>query len=174
MKKFLKILLIFLGLQIATYFMFSDYQLQKQVESNFNELNRRRFTNKWAKKTKHNKYYFSSCGNEFFRSDYNSIVEIIKKTDPKDYLQYNVYDFNKNYYDLYSSEANDSTTIINFRVCKEPIINLFTTKITQQEIFSNHNDFHALYYNQQNIRREVYYIWFIFKWFKIIERNNEL
>lgn len=170
MKRFFKYLLIFLGLQIVTYFIFSDYQLQKQVETNFSEMNKKRFKNKWAKKTKHNKYYFSSCGDEFFKGQYNKSFDFIRDTDSINNWNYSREDYyNNDVNNLFTNEANDSTSIINFRVCRKPIINLFTTKLIQQETFSNHNDFHAMYYNEQNVTKEIYYIWFLFKWIKIIE-----
>ena len=172
MKKKLKLLLLILfSVQITTYFVFSDYLLQKQVESNFDKFNQRRFKNKWAKKTKHNKYILSSEGNRFFPNDL-SFYELIKKTDSKNYWNCIIKDSNTNFHDLYNTQANDSTTVICFNASKRPFINVFTTKINQYEMFASHNDFHAMMYNKQIINRDIYYFWFLYKWFKIIDSKE--
>jgi len=157
--------------------------LEKQLLSEFKEFSKRRLSNKYNIENEKvwEIFYFSSCGDEFFRNN-EKLRKTIKNTNPKRY-EINEYTLNESknliitrkaeYYDntleLFNKNINEKEeiNIIHFGACRLNKIPFISTKLELNENFSTHNDFHAMYYNEQMMMYEVNYIWVLFKWVRL-------
>lgn len=181
--KIKKIIISILTLQIGLYFLIGDLMLEKQLLSEFKEFSKRRLSNKYNIENEKvwEIFYFSSCGDEFFRNN-EKLRKTIKNTNPKRY-EINEYTLNESknliitrkaeYYDntleLFNKNINEKEeiNIIHFGACRLNKIPFISTKLELNENFSTHNDFHAMYYNEQMMMYEVNYIWVLFKWVRL-------
>ena len=164
--------------------------LEKKVISEFLKFSKRRFSSKYNTNDKNiiDEFYFSSCGNDFFR-DRKELEKILLSTNSKYTKPYN-YLFIKNINSLSLDDINlfnlyfenshlpneyilkENRNIITFNVCrtnKMPII----TKIQLTETFSTNPDFHSMPHNKQMENYDIYYVWVLFKWVEYA-RNDYL
>jgi len=168
--------------------------LEKELFNEFQEFSTRRLLNKYNVENKKTWeiFYFSSCGDEFFRND-KQLEKEIRFSNPNRYLKYkksdsNVGDLDEVFFqektkliiteniEYYKSplniyydnvRENNELNIIHFGACRINEITFLFKKIELQEIFSTHKDFHTMLYTEQMLNYEVKYIWILFKWVRI-------
>lgn len=167
---------VLMGIHMLSYFLIGDFMLEYEMQSNFEKFNERRLSNIYNKNVSE-KFYFASCGDEFFR-DKESLTDFMEKVNPDkhDALQDKNYyrwvltlDANHSFTELIEAETteNEDVTCIIFSACRLVKVPFFYTKVGQDEVFSAHTDYHAMMYNDQVNHYEIHYIWFLFKWFKL-------
>ena len=182
--KIRKAILIIIALQISLYFLIGDIMLEKQLLTEFQEFSERRLSSQYNIENEKvwEEFYFSSCGDEFFR-DAKELEEVIRSTNinryPKSnslYFDENVHhiivqnvDYNKNPLEFYYENVNEKEEInlIHFRACRIQKIPFIKTKVEVLESFSTHTDFHSMVYNGQLVSYKVNYVWILFKWVRI-------
>ena len=185
--KIKKIILVILTLQISSYLLIGDLMLEKQLLNEFQEFSKRRLSNEYNVENEKvwEQFYFSSCGDEFFRNN-EKLEKIIEITNPKRYensgelyLRENNIpiipensEYYKNVFDFYYEKVDEKEEInfIHFGACRINKIPFISTKIELKESFSTHKDFHAMYYNEQMLKYKVNYIWVLFKWVRISKK----
>lgn len=184
MKRKVKIILIsIIGVHLLLYILIGDLMLEHEVLSNFEIFNRRRLENEYNKDVSE-KFYFASCGDEFFRNrrKLNEFIEEIHPSpDYRDTIKSLTYyrwvspvDSSFDFADLNEKQTTESNdvTVVTFSICRLAKIPFLYTRIDQEETFSVHTDFHAMYHNEQIVSYDIHYVWLIFKWFKIIKINS--
>ena len=173
--KIRKIILAILTLQIGLYLLIGDFMLEKQMFNEFEEFSQRRLSNQYnvENDTIWERFYFSSCGDEFFR-DIEKVEKIIKKTNPERYYKENSVsaqksEFYRNHLEFYYEKVKkeDEINFIRFGACRISKIPFLSTKVELIESFSTHKDFHAMHYNEQMLNYKVRYVWVLFKWVRI-------
>ena len=155
--------------------------LEKQLLNEFEEFSERRLSNEYNIENEKvwENFYFSSCGDEFFREN-EKIRKIIKNTNPNRYKNNSIFIMNSEFYentlDFYNKRINkeNELNLIHFGVCRINKIPFLSTKIELKESFSTHKDFHAMLYSEQMLNYKVKYIWVIFKWVKISKTNETI
>ena len=181
MKNLKRITFILIGFHIISYLMIGEVMLESEILDDFESFNNRRLLNKYNKDVSE-KFYFASCGDEFFR-DKNRLFEFMEKINPdkydptknKKYFQrIEVLNANYDLSKLLNEETteDENVTCVIFKVCQVRRIPFIYTKVSRDEVFSTHTDFHAMFYNDQTKQYDVYYIWFLFKWVKIMTTNE--
>jgi len=158
--------------------------LEKQLLNEFQEFSERRLSNKYNVENEKvwEKFYFSSCGDEFFRNN-EKLEKTIRITNPSRYekkeepisnestnpiITENI-EYYENTFGMYNENVSEKEeiNIIHFGACRLNKIPFISTKIELKESFSTHNDFHAMHYNDQLMMYKVNYIWVLFKWVRI-------
>ena len=172
-----------LALQVGLYLLIGDLMLEKQLLNEFQEFSERRLSNKYNIESEQvwELFYFSSCGDEFFRNN-EKLKKKIRITNPNRYEKNEELILNENtnpiitknieYYEntfqIYNENLSEEEeiNIIHFGACRLNKIPFISTKIELKESFSTHNDFHVMHYNEQLLMYEVNYIWVLFKWIR--------
>jgi|TARA_B110000091_G_C13483674_1_gene337244 hypothetical protein len=179
--KIKKIILAILTLQIGLYLLIGDFMLEKQIFNEFEEFSKRRLANEYNVENGKvwEEFYFSSCGDDFFRN-YENLEQKVRNTNPKRYGNIEKYlsiensEFYKNPLVFYNEKIyeNEEVNIIRFGACRINRIPFLKTKIELKESFSTHNDFHTMIYTDQMLTYKVNYIWVIFKWVRISKEKE--
>jgi len=149
--------------------------LEKEVLKQYKIFNKRRLSNRYNNVKAEKEYYFSSCGDEFFRNEYQ-LNKLVKGLNNNGNLNLgNVFNVNSyfNIVEFYEEKVNPKNNVILFRACRKNKIPFIYTNIDFLEIFSTHADFHAMIYNEQTVTYRNHYIWILFKWFKVKNRNYD-
>jgi len=177
--KIKKIIIAILTLQIGLYLLIGDFMLEKQIFNEFEEFSKRRLSNEYnvENDTIWERFYFSSCGDEFFRNN-QKLENKVRSTNPKRYRNADKYifieksEYYQNTLDFYNEKVDEKneTNLIRFGACRVNNIPFISTKIELIESFSTHTDFHSMHYNEQMLEYKVRYIWVIFKWVRISEK----
>jgi hypothetical protein len=165
--------------------------LERQLLLEFQEFSERRLSNQYNIETQKiwEEFYFSSCGDEFFR-DRNELEDVIRSTNIIRYPETNSpymnedvnhliarnLDYHKNPLEFYNENVGEKEQInlILFRACRIQKIPFLKTKIELLESFSTHNEFHAMLYTGQLMSYEVNYVWVLFKWVRISKKELNL
>ena len=168
-----------LTLQIGLYLLIGDFMLEKELFNEFEEFSKRRLANKYnvENDTIWERFYFTSCGDEFFRNN-EKLENKVRSTNSKRYRNADEYLFieksehYQNNLDFYNEKVDEEneTNLIRFGACRISDIPFISTKIELIESFSTHTDFHAMHYNEQMLEYKVIYIWVLFKWVRISEK----
>ena len=178
-SKIKTVILTILTLQIGLYLLIGDFMLEKQMFNEFEEFSQRRLSNQYnvENDTIWESFYFTSCGDEFFRNN-EKLENKIRSTNPNRYRNADKYIFIEKsehyqntlefYYDKIDEE--NEANLVRFGVCRINNIPFLSTKIELIESFSTHKDFHSMHYNEQMLEYKVKYIWVIFKWIRISKK----
>ena len=178
-SKIKTVILTILTLQIGLYLLIGDFMLEKELFNEFEEFSKRRLANKYnvENDTIWERFYFTSCGDEFFRNN-EKLENKIRSPNPNRYRNDDKYIFIEKsehyqntlefYYDKIDEE--NEANLVRFGVCRINNIPFLSTKIELIESFSTHKDFHSMHYNEQMLEYKVKYIWVIFKWIRISKK----
>ncbi|MCE2995383.1 MAG: hypothetical protein ACK5RG_02460 [Cyclobacteriaceae bacterium] len=186
MKRKLKtIALCILIIHISLYSLIGDWVLEKMVFNEFREFCVRKNKNPYNVKHTSEQFLFLSCGDEFFR-DRSKLKEYVNKYD----LDYCNEKIDTSCYGLFRNiefansntpfteliknniDSLNQTTCIPFKACRVKSIPLLWTSVEVDAAFSVHSDFHSMIHNDQTISKEIQYVWLIFGWLPISEKEN--
>jgi hypothetical protein len=165
--------------------------LEKQLLSEFQNFSKRRLQNNHNIENEKvwEEFFFSSCGDEFFR-DSKELENVIRSTNQNRYPEtdslyfdenvnriiVNNLDYYKNPLEFYNENVreNEEVNLIHFGACRIQKIPFISTTVEIQESFSTHTDFHSMIYTGQLMDYEVTYLWVMFKWLKIKTKEKTL
>jgi hypothetical protein len=177
--KIKKVIFAILTLQIGLYFLIGDFMLEKELFNEFEEFSKRRLANEYnvENDTISERFYFTSCGDEFFRNN-EKLENKVRNTNTKRYYNAEKYlfieksEYYQNTLEFYYEKVDEEneTNLVRFGACRISDIPFISTKIELIESFSTHKDFHAMHYNEQMLEYKVNYIWVIFKWVRISKK----
>lgn len=156
--------------------------LEKKILGEFQEFSSRRIQSIFNVENDKvwEEYYFSSCGDEFFR-DIEELNETIKSTNVSKYnseffsdenpnrIIIQNMDYYKNILEFYNENVieNENINLIHFGACRIKNIPFLITNLELRESFSTHADFHAMIFNDQIVEYEAQYVWVLFTWMRI-------
>jgi len=161
--------------------------LEKEMFYKFKEFGESGFTSEAYEQneninTIHNEFYFTSCGDDFFRNKKkieNLVLSINNKyiisEFPKKTTEITVNNekYISNSSDLFMFNfqhwnSNRNNKIVTFNVCRIDKIP-FYSNIKLTESYSNNQDLHIMFHNKQMLGYKIKYIWLFLKWVKINE-----
>lgn len=151
--------------------------LENRVFREFQKYNSKRLLVEGALRKNSEVFFFSSCGDEFFRDQKNLSIKVnglFNRTEEfyvdGDTLRVvNLMDFNTDVVELLQGEVSEkeNITCIIFKACNLEEVPFLFSRIEYLEIYTANLDFHSMIYDGRFESKEVNYLWLFCTWVKL-------